>query len=304
MSNKNLRIIIIGGLGFIGQALTYELNKEGLKPLIVDKRTPNVRTSNKLSFTFFQCDITNSSKLHTLVNDKNRNSTVVNLAALHYIPFCNKHPSATINTNVSGMFNVVQLANAITAQRFIFASSLAVYKPTKSAVTERSILGPTDVYGLSKLLGENILKHFSNFPYRIFRIANVYGPGDKTPHLIPEILRQAKHGNILKLGNLNTFRDYIYIDDVVQALHAEISNVSKNKEEIVNLGTGIGTNGKQIVRIVGNLLKQKLKIQTNRHQTRDSDRPYLVCNPSKVKQLHYLYRFTTFKDGLRLTLSK
>jgi UDP-glucose 4-epimerase len=138
----------------------------------------------------------------------------------------------------------------------LFASSVSIYGSVGDrALNENDICDPSSCYGVSKLAGEGYLRIFSKqLPYVNMRMFNVYGPGQDLDNLrqgmVSIYLAQAiRIGNIHINGSIDRFRDYIFIDDLVEAWYRattrdDVSNIS------INIGTGIRTSVKQLLNII------------------------------------------------------
>ncbi len=123
----------------------------------------------------------------------------------------------------------------------MLASTGAVYEPSTAAHHETSPLAPDDVYGHSKLWSEQAVRLWerrTGVACGVARLFNVVGPGETNPHLVPEIVAQAASGDELRLGNLDSRRDYVYVDDVASGLHALAGHAAT-----VNLGSGEAVDG-------------------------------------------------------------
>ena len=120
-------------------------------------------------------------------------------------------------------------------------------------------MGPQGVYGWSKLLGERLLceqaDRLGDCESVSARLFNVYGPGDPHSHLLPEILRQARRGRVLPLGDLGEARDFVYVDDVAEAL---VILLCRAQPGVVNVGTGTAVSGRELVDLVTNLTGRSL----------------------------------------------
>ena len=158
---------------------------------------------------------------------------VIHLAALHFIPACNRDPQRAIRVNVDGTQGVLKAAaDAASVVGVVVASTAAVYAPSTEAHSESSTIGPTDIYGLTKLWSEQLAELFARSTGKsvgIARLFNVFGPGETNPHLIPTIVRQLQQGPELRLGNLSTKRDYVYVEDVARGLIALAESVRRRR---------------------------------------------------------------------------
>lgn len=148
-----------------------------------------------------------------------RPDAVVHLAALHFIPDCEREPSRTLRINVEGTQNVLAAAALCeTKPNFVFASTAAVYDTSDRYHHEDDQPAPSEIYGITKLFGEQLVKA-SGLRYSIARLFNVYGPGETNPHLIPVLCEQLRAGaDRIQLGNTSTYRSYVYVTDVAEAL--------------------------------------------------------------------------------------
>ena len=119
---------------------------------------------------------------------------IIHLAAVHFIPDCDADPEACLSTNVLGTQVALDSAQgSATVRAFVYASTVAVYQPSVEPHHESSRLAPTDVYGSSKLAGEQLvawLGRRTGMPTGIARLSNVYGPDETNPHLIPVVISQ------------------------------------------------------------------------------------------------------------------
>ena len=214
---------------------------------------------------------------------------IIHLAAIHYIPYCNEHPYETFDVNVIGTLNVARLAEN---RFFLLASSASVYPDLNYPVSEDVEPSPSDVYGKTKLVAEELVKSMCDEAV-IARIFNVYGEGDTNPHVIPEILSQVKSGSrVVRLGNLTSVRDFIHVDDTCRALSLLIS---RRETGVFNIGSGCGFSIEQIVEMISNILGEKIDTVVIPSKIRKNDRPYLVADITKIKKLGWKPRISLYK---------
>jgi UDP-glucose 4-epimerase len=165
----------------------------------------------------------------------------------------------------------------------VLASTGAVYLPSPNAHRETSPLGPDDVYGHSKLWSEQAVRLWeprTGVSCGIARLFNVIGPGETNPHIVPEIIEQAAHGDELRLGNLDSRRDYVFVDDVATGLQALAGHSAT-----VNLGSGEAVDGHTLVEELGRALGRSLSVLTNPESLRPTDRPVLLSDPSAARNV-------------------
>jgi len=282
-----MRILITGGFGFIGNNLTKHILQQipGVKIFIVDNLLNGKRIFLKKEshfFTWKKADINKKIELEKIFKFF-KPDIVVHLAAVHYIPDCEKCPKDTFRTNVFGTHNIVCLSNKYKVKHFIFASSACVYK-NDGICSEDSQMGANDVYSITKILSEKLIKISCFVPWTILRFFNIFGINETNDHIIETIINQLKHSNEIKLGNIKTFRDYLYVDDLSSAIYFTILN-KKSFGSIINLGSGQPFSGKNIIRSIEKIINKRIVIQKDQDRIRKNDRKIVYANITKAKKI-------------------
>jgi UDP-glucose 4-epimerase len=230
---------------------------------------------------------------------------VVHLAARHFIPDCQAHPLAARRVNVQGTANVLAVAEARAARRFIFASTADVYASGTEPHAEDDPVSPAAVYGRTKAQAESLVAAAaSRLPGTSFlcaRLFNLYGPDPTVEHLIPAIIKQATAGDLVRVGNLDSIRDYVYAGDAAKALNELLSGTASGT---VNIGTGVGTNGHRVVRLVGQTLQKELTVVEDAKRMRAIDPPALVAAPRRLCALLPWWPVTGLEEGLAKILGR
>lgn len=298
-----MRVLITGGNGYVGRALTRKLYGVHEVAVLDNLRYGTLRFSPEESrrFTLHKLDIRDYNAVETVMNDF-RPDTVIHLAAIHFIPECDRMPDEAIAINTLGTANVVRATAP--GSRFVFASTAAVYAAESTPHEEAtSPVAPMDVYGLTKLHGEHYVSHWANqkqLHARIVRLFNVVGPGETNPHVLPAILAQALKGQrTLRLGNCHPRRDYIHVSDVADGFAAvAFAPNEKPGVDIVNLGTGVTHSVTEIVHELGLVVGEPLTIEYDPARMRESDRPFLAAATGKIRQTYKWTPQFTLTDTL------
>jgi len=287
-----MKVLVTGGDGYIGRHLSSYLSSFH-DVHILDNFSLGLTDYDYFykdkPITLHECDILEYDKVKEAVTKINP-QLAFHLAAIHYIPKCERLPVLAASINIMGTINLLRASKK--GARIVFVSSAAVYAPSKIPHSEGiSDLGPTDIYGLTKLHAEQYTKYYSRIKglrTTIVRLFNVIGPGETNPHLLPVIISQLLKGNRkIKLGNLNPKRDYIYIMDVVKGLEA-IGAISENKineAEVLNLGTSQMHSVEEIVNLLSEVIREKIDIEIEQRRVRKTDRPFLCSDNTKLSEL-------------------
>lgn len=282
-----MKILITGGAGFIGSAIVPKLQSENHEVFVYDNLSFGNRDFIAVDDNhFFLGDIRDAVAIEQVFQNVNPD-IIVHLAAIHFIPYCNEHPFESSDINIRGTMNVLEAAKKIkNLKKIIFASTAAVYPISDSAVSETDEVRPLDIYGLSKLAGEQLMEKFylqTGIDTICCRFFNAFGPNETNPHLIPEIENQVREGKrTIALGNLLPKRDFIHTHDMANAVNTLI-NLETKGFDIFNLGRGIEYAVTEVVEEFEKILNQKIVIEVDPARVRKVERMHLLADVSKLK---------------------
>lgn len=299
--------MVTGGAGFIGSHLVRGLLSRSCEVGVLDdlrvlQGAPAGRPALPADAEMFEVDLRQSDLVANAVASW-KPDLLVHLAALHFIPYCRANPAETLAVNVVGTQNVLDgVAGLPKPCPIVLASTADVYQPSLEPHDESAAVRPDNVYGLSKLVTENLSRIFeaaTAVPVTILRLFNVYGPGETNPHFIPAITDQLHQGRVLRLGNLDSKRDYVFVEDVVGTI---VLLLPLSRSVTVNVSTGRSHSGHDVVRSIENILDRELLIEQGTEHLRPSDRPNLQGHNGLLKSLLPSFEPVSLTEGLRRLL--
>jgi nucleoside-diphosphate-sugar epimerase len=282
------KILITGAAGFIGSRLVDILLARGGTCCGVDNLcTGCPEPEPQKNLEFHVQDICDPDRVNAIFASF-RPEIVVHLAAIHHIPTCERNPSKAIYTNAVGTQIVLEAATAAGCRKIVLASTGGVYDWADESLSEKSPVCPTDTYTISKVTNEWQLRHWvaqSGKKGIVARIFNTIGKDDRNGHLIPDILRQINSlngTNVIQLGNLNTKRDYIYVEDTAACLARMTEYEPANGVEIFNVGTGREYGVRFIAETIARLKNRSVEVRSNPSLVRKVDRSSQLADISKT----------------------
>jgi len=296
------KVLIIGGAGFIGTALSAKLMSLKYKVDIAD--LPNNFNEKHKEFGCISIDIRDFSQFKCF--DSKNYDFVYNLAAQTSGLVSQEDPETDVDTNLKGVFNCFRYFKNKNLSSFIYTSSMAVYGDSEIKIDETHALNPKSNYGMSKLASEVYVRAFADYDinYTIARLFNVYGPGQDFSNLkqgmLSIYLAQAIDDSKIKItGSLERYRDFIYIDDVVDFLVRAI-NEDKLRNEVFNIGTGNKTTVDELVnKIIKKLDKNVEYTNIGGH---NGDQFGTFACIEKIKQFSEWKPKVSLEQGLDITI--
>lgn len=251
------KVIVTGGAGFIGSHLSARLVELGHEVHIIDSLVAGKEERVPVGATLHVFDIRDTEKLTSIFEAA---SYVFHLAALPSVPFSIENPVETHDVNTLGTLKVLMAAKNAGVRRVVFSSSSAVYGEQPSMpITEASVCKPNSPYGLQKLEGEYYMKLASEL-YALetisLRYFNLYGlhQNAQGPYasVVAKFLDSASRNEPLSVvGDGSQTRDFVHVDDVVEANICAMNNKNLGKGEVFNVGGGVGYSINEIAKLIG-----------------------------------------------------
>ena len=300
-----MRVCVTGGAGFIGSHLVDRLIALGHTVLVIDNLTTGVRDFVNPKAAFIEIDVRDANIESIFADFKPQ--VVFHEAAQTMVPASMENPKMDCDVNLLGLVNILEASRKHKVEHFLMPSSAAVYGDLDTLpLTEDMIGKPTSFYGLTKLTGEGYLRIYEQaFGLKTvcFRYSNVYGPrqGDGGEGGVISIFtRLINEGQGLTIfGDGEQTRDFIYVDDVVEANikamnHPELTGV-------YNISTNTSTSVNKLVSYFKSISNKDLPVYYEAERTGDI-RHSRLCNQKAKVDFDFLAT-VDLERGLRDTIS-
>jgi len=258
-----MKILITGGAGFIGSHIVDRLVQEGYEVVVVDNLSTGKRRHVNRAARFYRCDI--RGWWLERVFRRERPAVVSHHAAQMDVRRSVLDPRFDADVNILGMLNVLRQSIKYGVRKMIFASSGgAVYgEPESLPVSESHPTRPASPYGISKAMGDEYLRYFRDadgLEYASLRYSNVYGPR-QDPHGEAGVVGIFAQKMLLGEqpiinGNGRQTRDFVYVDDVVEA---NMAAMNKAAHGIYNVGTGKETTINELFAMLAGLINPSVR---------------------------------------------
>jgi len=249
-----MKVLVTGGAGFIGSHLVDRLVQEGHEVVVVDNLSTGKRRNLNRVARFYKLDI-QSWRLERVFRNE-RPNIIMHLAAQMDVRKSVADPIFDAQINVLGMLNVLQQAVRHGVRKMVFSSSGgAIYGEQEIyPAPESHVMRPLSPYGISKLCGEQYLSYYqrvSGLQMVNLRYSNVYGPRqdpDGEAGVVAIFIQKLLNNEqAIVNGNGRQTRDFIYVEDVVEA---NLAVMGQEVQGTYNVGTGEETSINDLLRIL------------------------------------------------------
>jgi dTDP-glucose 4,6-dehydratase len=311
------KIIVTGGLGFIGSNLIELLIRKNFKVINIDKITYSSNFYNtkeylkNSNYKFIKCDLNNKNKLNKIVF-KYKPIGIFNLAAETHVDRSIDSPESFIKSNIVGVFNLLEIFRKYSKSnkkvKLIHISTDEVYGDIlKGRSHENFPYKPSSPYAASKAASDHLVSSYVRtygIPAIVTNCSNNYGPKQHPEKLIPKLIYNILNNKSLPIyGNGKNSREWIYVQDHCEAL---LKVFQKGKiGEFYNIGSNKNLNNLEICKSLIKIAKQKIKIGSNVKIKFIKDRPghdvrYALDSKKILEQLSWESKMN-FKKGLEKT---
>jgi dTDP-glucose 4,6-dehydratase (EC 4.2.1.46) len=286
-----LKVAVLGGAGFIGSAFVRELNRRGIRPIVVDLLTYAGRLENlkDTDHEFVKADVRDQS-IHEILKQAD---LVVNFAAETHVDRSIYKPQDFVTTNVLGTINVLEAARRF-GFKYVHISTDEVYG--EECGDEDSPLNPSSPYSASKASADLFVKAYVR-TYKveaiILRPSNNYGPRQFPEKFVPKaIIRTLLGLHVPVYGDGKQERDWIFVEDTARII-ADLLERAEWKGEVYNIPGKQTVSNLELVKLLSEVMGREVRIKFV------SDRPghdRRYCMKTRLS-----YETTPLKEGLRKT---
>ena len=310
------RVLVTGGAGYIGSVVTAQLLSKGCEVVVFDNLSNSCKAAVPLRAKLVIGDTADRSALDRVFTEHHIDA-VMHFAASIEAGESMKVPEKYFRNNTANTLTLLEAVLAHKVPRFVFSSTAALYgTPDRTPIEETDPLHPTNTYGESKLLVEQMLAWFHRIyglRYACLRYFNAAGATpeqgeDHHPesHLIPLILQVALgrrdhvaiYGTDYPTPDGTCVRDYIHVSDLASA-HLLVLDALREKDKLIyNLGNGRGFTVREVIETVRRVTSHPIPIREV--ERRPGDPAVLVASSAKIKRdLHWEPQFPTLEAIVR-----
>jgi UDP-glucose 4-epimerase len=305
-----VRVVVCGGAGFIGSTLTDRLIADGHDVVVVDDFSHGTRANLQAALETGRCrlataDITGPGLADVVAAAAPE--VVVNLAAQIDVRVSVADPLLDASTNVLGTVAVLEAARRAHARKVVLASSVAIYgPPTTLPVTEDTPTNPLSPYAVSKLTGELYLRQYTRLhglETTTLVLTNTYGPRQNSrgeAGVIAIFADQMLSGAPTRVfGEGTNSRDYVYVDDVVEALVRACGPVADGCR--LNIGTGVAVTDLELHRLMAEAIGAVPEPEFA--PARLGDLPHMVVDATQAESVLGWRPTVPLREGIERTVA-
>lgn len=310
---KNKTIFVTGAGGFIGSHLVEALVREGAKVRafvrynsrgdggLLRELAPEVLQQVEV----IAGDLRDEDAIRKAVKGC---QVVFHLGALISIPYSYYHPLEVASTNITGTLNILQACRDQEVERLIHTSTSEVYGTARIVpINEGHPLQGQSPYSASKIAADKLAESYYcafGLPVITVRPFNTFGPRQSARAVIPTIITQALVKDTIKLGNLETTRDFTYVSDTVAGFVCAAQSKT-GLGEVFNLGTGkeirIGDLAELVLRKIGR--KVKIEVDDERLRPEKSEVLRLISDNTRAREVIGWEPQVPFEEGIEKTIN-
>jgi nucleoside-diphosphate-sugar epimerase len=299
-----VKVLVTGAAGFVGAGLVRTLLQHGHEiHVLLKSSTRGWRLAEiQHELRCHQTDLRDEEGLTALVRTI-RPEVIYHLAAHGAYP-TQTDADEIIQSNILGTWNLLKASAAIDYLTFVNTGSSSEYGFKETATRETDYLEPNSYYSVAKCAQTLLCQHFARVEKKsinTFRLYSVFGPYEEPTRLIPTVVRSCLQGKDLQLVPRDIARDFVFVDDVVEA-YLRLEQLGRLSGEIVNIGTGLQSTIGDVVDNVVALTGARVQCHWGAMAPRIWDARIWVADATKSYRLLGWRAGTSLRDGLQRTV--
>lgn len=289
-SLEEMNVLVTGATGFIGSHLIRRLVEEDAKINIISHNEELHRNlilkDLDAKLKICKADLCDYTSIKMCV-DKVVPEKVFHLGAFVDLKRDFQTANECVQTNIQGTLNMLNALKDINCSSFIHLGTYEVYGFNPVPFREAQPVDPLSPYSISKVCSESFCR-FANkiydIPTVLLRLSNVYGPNQKSERLIPYVIKCCFEKKEIKLTDGNQTRDYLYVEDAIEAI-IKSSHTKEATSEVINIGSGKEYKIKEVVQKILGLMGSSITPQYGglKHRAYEPERWY--CDITKAKKI-------------------
>lgn len=280
------KILVTGAGGFIGKALAEYLGR---------------KQESVLALSSKELDVTDKRSVDAL--PVSRIAHIIHLAGKTFVPRSWEAPAEFMETNIFGTLNILELCRNYQIP-MTYISAYIYGPPEKNPIRETDQINPNNPYAKSKYMAEELCGFYAKqygVKVSIIRPFNVYGTGQKETFLIPQIISHAIKEDSIRVMDLAPMRDYIYLEDLLEAIYLTVKKVQEY--DVFNIGSGVSYSVEEVIAVVQRILGSHKPVEC-RHETRKNELNNVVADISHAKEVLGWQPAYTLEQGLSEMIEK
>ena len=311
-----MSVLVIGGAGYIGSQISFMLSDNNIEHTVIDNLSTGSKKLINPKASFFKINYGDKKKVIKILKKK-KIDCIIHLAASISVPESMKNPVKYYDNNVINLINLLDAVEEAKVKFFLFSSTASVFGDVNKIVSEKNFKKPNNVYGKTKLLGEDLIKFLaknSNLNYAILRYFNVVGadarkrtgPILNQGHLFGNILEGMStkkfsinvYGNDFKTKDGTGVRDYIDVQDIAQIHIDTLKFLKKTKKSYeFNCGNSKGYSVLEVIKNFEAVTKKKFKVIFK--EKRPGDVAKVISDNKLIKRKLKIKLQNTIKDSIQ-----
>lgn len=284
-----MKVLITGVDGFVGKHLSEYLLEKGYE--VYGTTISDNYENNKIKV--YKMDLLDKKNVNNIINEVKPNK-IFHLAGQSAVGLSWENPTLTMDININGTLNLLETirANLVETKILIVGSSdqYGIIKPESIPVNENHPQNPQSPYGISKKTQEDLCRLYAKaYEMNIIMVRpfNHIGSGQGKNFVVPDftskIVEIEKGATpVLKVGNLDTYRDFTDVKDIIRAYELLLKNGKIG--EVYNVGSGKEIKVSEILEKLLKMSTKKIKVEIDKEKFRPVDVPIIVCDNRKIRE--------------------